>query len=165
MLSRDADGVTAEMTYARSWGHLSKDVQFRCKICPDAVGGVADIACADAWYGDDDGYPAFEEVDGRSLVIARTATGQMLLDEAIKAGAVKIERLDPAEIGRMQPGQAHRKRQVLARTLALPLVLRPFPRMKGLEVLAAARRAPVKELAWNFVGALRRAIMRRRRQV
>ena len=53
---------TAEMSYADSWGgYLSKEVQFRCKICPDAVGGVADIACADAWYGDGDGYPSFDE--------------------------------------------------------------------------------------------------------
>ena len=55
------------MSYADSWGaHLSKHVQFRCKICPDAVGGVADIACADAWYGGDSGYPQFDEAAGRS---------------------------------------------------------------------------------------------------
>ncbi|PZQ55160.1 MAG: hypothetical protein DI570_22480, partial [Phenylobacterium zucineum] len=64
---------SAEMSYADSWGgHLSKEVQFRCKICPDAVGGVADIACADAWYGDDAGYPSFAEQEGRSLIMART---------------------------------------------------------------------------------------------
>jgi coenzyme F420 hydrogenase subunit beta len=71
------DGRTAEMTYERSWGHhLSREVQFRCKICPDAVGGVADIACADAWYGGETGYPTFEEQSGRSLVVTRTAVGE-----------------------------------------------------------------------------------------
>jgi coenzyme F420 hydrogenase subunit beta len=36
------DGSTRRMSYADSWGDiLSKEVQFRCKICPDAVGGSA----------------------------------------------------------------------------------------------------------------------------
>ena len=77
---------SAEMTYARSWGgFLSKEVQFRCKICPDAVGGVADIACADAWYGDDDGYPSFDEAEGRSLIVARSETGERFLQAALAA--------------------------------------------------------------------------------
>ncbi|MEI6417993.1 MAG: Coenzyme F420 hydrogenase/dehydrogenase, beta subunit C-terminal domain, partial [Sphingomonadales bacterium] len=55
------DGSTRRMSYADSWGNiLSKEVQFRCKICPDAVGAAADMACADAWYGDERGYPSFE---------------------------------------------------------------------------------------------------------
>src|SRR3546814_6618598 len=50
------DGRAGEMSYERSWGdHLSREVQFRCKNCPDAVGGTADIACADAWYGGESG--------------------------------------------------------------------------------------------------------------
>jgi coenzyme F420 hydrogenase subunit beta len=156
-------GDTLEMTYAKSWGaHLSREVQFRCKICPDAVGGVADVACADAWYGDEEGYPSFNEVDGRSLIIARTELGQTLLDEAISNGAVVIEPLDPREIGKMQPGQARRKRLVLARTAALPLASRPVPKMKGLSVAAAARRARPIDLIVNFLGALRRTVVAKR---
>jgi coenzyme F420 hydrogenase subunit beta len=157
------DGRTAEMTYAQSWGgHLSKEVQFRCKICPDAVGGVADVACADAWYGDDEGYPAFGEAEGRSLVIARTETGQRLLDAAITAGAVETTPLDSAEIDRMQPGQTRRKRLVLARTLSLRLAFQPTPAMPGLEVAAAARRASLREAAQNLLGTLRRTLSGRR---
>ena len=69
----EADGRTTRMSYAASWGEiLSREVQYRCKICPDAVGGVADIAAADAWYGDEGGYPSFDEQEGRSLIVART---------------------------------------------------------------------------------------------
>jgi coenzyme F420 hydrogenase subunit beta len=157
------DGRTTEMTYAESWGgHLSKEVQFRCKICPDAVGGVADVACADAWYGDEDGYPAFEEAEGRSLVITRTEAGQQLLDSAVAAGALEISGLDPVEIDRMQPGQTRRKRLVLARTLSLPLALQPAPVMSGLKVAEASRRAAVREAAQNLVGTLRRTLSGRR---
>jgi coenzyme F420 hydrogenase subunit beta len=157
------DGRVAELTYSESWGvHLSKEVQFRCKICPDAVGGVADVACADAWYGDEDGYPAFEEAEGRSLVIARTEVGQRLLERAVEAGEMEVTPLEPSEIDRMQPGQTRRKRLVLARSLSLHLALQSVPAMSGLMVASAARRASPREAAQNLLGTLRRTLSGRR---
>jgi coenzyme F420 hydrogenase subunit beta len=156
-------GQAHEMSYAESWGgHLSKEVQFRCKICPDAVGGVADIACADAWYGDDEGYPSFEEAEGQSLIIVRNEAGERLLESALAAGALAIQPLDRAEIDRMQPSQARRKRLVLARTAALPLLLQPVPRMRGLRVWQAARRSGFKDGLRNFLGSIRRTLFGRR---
>lgn len=158
-----ADGGRAELTYRESWGdHLSKEVQFRCKICPDAVGGVADIACADAWYGDDSGYPSFEEQEGRSLILARTPAGSALLQSALGAAALEVEPIDPKEISRMQPSQARRKRLVLARTAALPLVGQPRPKMSGLKVGEAARNASPGEAFRNLLGTLRRTLQGRR---
>jgi coenzyme F420 hydrogenase subunit beta len=150
---------TAEMSYADSWGgHLSKEVQFRCKICPDAVGGVADIACADAWYGDDAGYPSFEEQEGRSLIVTRTPAGGSLRASALAAGRLTAETLPIGEIDKMQPSQARRKRVVLARMASLPLALQPWPRVAGLKVLEAARRASPRETAQNLLGTLRRTL-------
>lgn len=151
------------MSYPDSWGgHLSREVQFRCKICPDAVGGVADIACADAWYGDEAGYPSFEEEEGRSLIVTRTAAGEALLDAAVAAGDVATTPLPIDEIDKMQPSQARRKRMILARLAALPLTLQPQPRMAGLKVLAAARRAPLMEALRNLAGTVRRTLQGRR---
>lgn len=152
-----------EMTYAESWGsHLSKEVQFRCKICPDAVGGAADIACADAWHGDEDGYPSFSEEPGRSLIVSRTAVGESLLESALAAGVVAVQAASIDDVERMQPAQARRKRLVLARTAALPLTLQPRPRMAGLGVAAAARRAKPSEAIQNLVGTIRRVLQGRR---
>lgn len=152
-----------EMTYAESWGaHLSKEVQFRCKICPDAVGGAADIACADAWHGDDDGYPSFSEEPGRSLIVSRTDAGERLIASALAAGALAVETASISEIERMQPAQARRKRLVLARIAALPLTLQPWPRMAGLHVMAAARRASSSEAVQNIIGTVRRVLQGRR---
>jgi coenzyme F420 hydrogenase subunit beta len=153
-------GQTAELSYEESWGAiLSKEVQFRCKICPDAVGGVADIACGDAWIGADArGYPSFAEADGRSLVIIRTAAGERLAEAAVAAGALVLEPLDVDEIDRMQPGQARRKRLVRSRTLALAATLQPRPRMGGTCVDEAAGRAGKAEAARSFLGAVRRIL-------
>ena len=152
-----------EMSYAESWGgHLSKEVQFRCKICPDAVGGVADIACADAWYGDENGYPSFDEQDGRSLVVVRSQAGEALLASAVACQALSLESLPVDEIDKMQPSQARRKRLVFARTASLPFTLQPRPVMRGLAVGRAALKAPLAEAARNFLGTIRRTLQGRR---
>lgn len=157
------DGRVAEMSYAESWGgYLSKEVQFRCKICPDAVGGVADIACADAWYGGETGYPQFEEQDGRSLIVARTEVGSELLAAATEAGALEVQALDIEEINLMQPSQARRKRLIRARVGAMRVTAQPVPVMKGTMVGEASRRASLIESARNFAGTARRIVMGRR---
>lgn len=157
------DGAVAEMSYAQSWGdYLSKEIQFRCKICPDAVGGAADVACADAWYGGESGYPSFDEQDGRSLVMARTEAGQALVASAIAAGAIAIEPLAIDEIDLMQPAQARRKRAVKARLAALAATLQPAPAMSGVGVDEASRLAAPKEAAKNFFGTVRRILIGRR---
>ncbi len=161
-LARTADGRQRQMAYADSWGrHLSREVQFRCKICPDAVGGVADIACADAWYGDASGYPQFEEQDGRSLIITRTAAGEALLQSAQAAGAIETAPLPIDEIERMQPAQAQRKRMIVARTMGVRAAHQAVPRMRGLDVGKAAGNGRWSHSAHNFLGTFRRVIRRR----
>ena len=159
--ARGVDGSERRMSYEDSWGgELSKEVQFRCKICPDAVGGSADIVCADAWYADEEGYPMFDDLPGRSLVIARTETGAELLRKAIASGAVKIDQdhIEPADIDLMQPGQTKKKRLVRARMLALRLMRRPIPVMTQLCVREAARRSTLAESCRNFLGTIKRVV-------
>ena len=161
--ARTVEGEVATMRYADSWGrYLSSEVQYRCKICPDAIGGAADIAAADAWYGGETGYPTFEEQEGRSLVIGRSAAGQDLLARALASGAIALEDLAVAEIDLMQPSQARRKRLVMARTAAARTMLQPLPQMRGLGLGSAARRAKVSETIHNYLGSLRRIIVGRR---
>lgn len=155
------DGTRRQLSYHASWGgYLSKDVQFRCKICPDAVGGTADLACADAWYGKG-GYPDFDERPGRSLVVARTETGQRLLDGIVAAGELAVEPLPVEEIDRMQPSQARRKRELLSRVAALRMIGRKVPVMRKLEVGRAARKAGPKAHARSFTGLLYRVLKAR----
>jgi coenzyme F420 hydrogenase subunit beta len=157
------DGSSHRLSYAQSWGDvLSKEVQFRCKICPDAVGGVADVAAADAWYGGESGYPAFDEADGRSLVITRSAAGDALLDAAVAAGAIAVQPLAMAEVIRMQPHQARRKQLVASRLAALAATGQPRPRTTGLAVLAAAVQGGIAASVKSFAGTARRIVQNRR---
>ncbi len=159
------EGRQADMPYAESWGrHLSREVQFRCKICPDAVGGTADIACADAWYGDETGYPLFDEEEGRSLIMARTGAGAALLASARAAGVLAASPLPLTDVARMQPAQAQRKRMVAARIAATRLLGQRTPRMRDLDVMRAARLGRTYDLARNFLGTMRRVWQRRWRR-
>ena len=157
------DGRSGEMSYAESWGrYLSSRVQYRCKICPDAVGGTADIAAADAWYGGESGYPQFDERDGRSLILVRSAAGAELLDLALAAGTCSATPLAVGEIDLMQPAQARRKRLIAARTMAALLLFQPVPKMRGLAVGTAARQARFAEQLKNLLGSARRIVQGRR---
>lgn len=109
------DGRAFEVSYNDLWEDEGKWLlQFRCKICADAIGELADIAVSDVWPG---GGPTGEDA-GFNAFIARTARGKALLDEAEGAGAIElIEELDFRDLDRVQPHQV-RKKQALASRLA-----------------------------------------------
>ena len=112
-------GESVTCTYNQSWGQvLRKYVHTLCKICPDGIGEAADIVAADAWHGDEDGYPIFNETNGRSLVIARTQKGKAILDAAVRDKALASQELAIREIDSMQPGQINRRRQLALRIAA-----------------------------------------------
>lgn len=155
------DGSEESMDYNSSWGTiLNRHLQFRCKICPDGTGEFADLVCADAWYGKD-GYPDFAERDGRSLIVARTAAGQSLYDRALAEGWIASEPLDIAEIEKMQPYQANRKRNVVARTMALFAARRRKPCFRRLDLIRLALREGKVAQFRNAYGTYRRSRGRR----
>ena len=137
-------------------------MQFRCKICADGIGGAADVAAADAWYGGDSGYPSFDEADGRSLMIARTKRGDDLVREAEAAGVIGTEPLALGEIPKMQPSQAKRRQLVLSRMTAMRLAMRTPPDTRGLLVAEAARTASLFDNLKSLAGTFRRIVQPRK---
>ncbi|WP_306132215.1 Coenzyme F420 hydrogenase/dehydrogenase, beta subunit C-terminal domain [Roseivivax marinus] len=155
------DGRAVRMSYADSWGRiLSRQVQHRCKLCPDGVGSFADIVCADAWETDDRGYPVFEERDGLSAAIARTPLGARLLRDAEIAGAIALSPLDPEALVAMQPGQVRKRRSAAPRLAALRLARQPAPVFTGFHLWDNARRAGLRAGLREFLGTIRRAARR-----
>ena len=150
------DGTTASMSYHESWGEvLSRHLQTRCKICPDGVGSFADLVFADAWESDDDGFPVFEEHEGKSAVIARTSLGQELLDSTIAAGRLAVGALDIGELDAIQPGQSNKATFGSTRLLALR-GFRHVPRFTGFQTVQRTRRGSLRRHLREFVGTLDR---------
>nr|WP_320119050.1 Coenzyme F420 hydrogenase/dehydrogenase, beta subunit C-terminal domain [uncultured Marinifilum sp.] len=106
------------MTYNDSWGNvLGRKLCFRCKICPDGIGLVADFAIGDSWETKD-GYPDFEEKEGKSLVICRTEKAVEILDFIKLNKAVESNTLDVKKLPIVQPYQFRRRQFVGVRALA-----------------------------------------------
>lgn len=161
-VAQTTSGQEFSISYAQSWGDvLSKHVQLRCKICADGTGMSADIVCADAWYGDDSGYPTFDEQEGRSLVLGRTLLGNAIIAAAQESGRLKTEPLATREIALMQPYQLRRTRLTLSRLLAMRLAGRPATRFSGQSLWSFAARSGLKANLRSFLGTMLRAVQGR----
>ena len=126
-----------EVHYLDLWGEDESmwQLPFRCKICPDGIGEGADIAAADTWPG---GSPTREgSVDdpGTNAIIARTITGQELMEAAARDGALVLEYdITPDEMSSYQPHQMRKKYAAHARHQGLLDEGRIAPKTKGLRI-------------------------------
>ncbi|MDD5760408.1 MAG: Coenzyme F420 hydrogenase/dehydrogenase, beta subunit C-terminal domain [Desulfobulbaceae bacterium] len=155
------DGSSHEMDYETSWGTiLNRSLQFRCKICPDGCGEFADISCADAWSSHD-GYPDFQEREGRSLILSRTVHGEHLITQAMNAGTLQCDATDLLSIEKMQPYQVTRKSQILARILAMRLMGRDVPEFHGLRLWECTKLAGWISFFSGFFGMVFRLLKSR----
>jgi coenzyme F420 hydrogenase subunit beta len=149
------DGRVFEQSYDETWGdELNQEIQFRCKICPDATGEQADIACGDAWITAD-GY-AHGEYESWNAIIARTARGADLLARLERERVLHLEPCPIDALDRMQPHQGERKRAVLARLAGVALAGQLLPSYRKLRLAAAAWRG-CRRFARELMGAWRRA--------
>jgi coenzyme F420 hydrogenase subunit beta len=150
------DNAVYEMSYHDSWGKiLGRQLQFRCKICADGDGQLADISCGDAWYIED-GSPDFTERPGRSLILCRTSQGQNIMQEAVKAGYLAVKPFSLQDVKVIQPYQVKRRRLVTSRLLAMLIAGGAFPRYRGFHLLYHATQASFKDNWRSFIGMLRR---------
>ena len=124
------DGREFDLTYERAW--LSDDVpwkydnQFRCKICPDAIGELADISCPDSWVMVD-GKPIYDEAPGANLFIARTKRGQELVAAAAEDGAIHLDPFTIDELNLQQADHLARRMDNPARLQAMAMEGVPEP--------------------------------------
>ncbi|WP_165360891.1 Coenzyme F420 hydrogenase/dehydrogenase, beta subunit C-terminal domain [Candidatus Chloroploca sp. Khr17] len=150
------DGSQSSMDYNSSWGQvLNQKLQFRCKICPDGIGEMADLVCADAW-DTPGGYPDFAERPGISMVIARTKLGSSILRAAINGKYVTTEPTSIESLNKIQPYQLARKRAILARLMAMRVSRRPTPVFRGLYLLENALKGGIIFFLRQFLGMYRR---------
>lgn len=94
----DAAGNRAELTYREAYLDEEEtrwryDAPWRCKVCPDQLGEVADLSVPDGWLLDADGRPLHDEAPGVNVIFERTARGSELVEAAVAAGALELAEL------------------------------------------------------------------------
>lgn len=148
-------GVPAEgrLDYDGSWNSvLQKHRQWRCRVCPDHTGELADVSVGDPWYR-----PVQAGDPGRSLVVVRTERGRALVAAARRSGAVVLERVDPGVLPASQPNLLRTRGAVAGRVATLRAAGRPFPRFAGFPMWRFWwSELPLEEKLRSTVGTLRR---------
>ena len=150
------DGNSCKMTYNESWGKiLGRSLDFRCKICPDGIGMLADIASGDSW-NTKDGYPDFTEGEGRNFCFIRNDRGKRLFDDAVKAGYIKAQYLNVNDVKDMQRYQYDRRHMVGWRIAAVQIMTFGLLNFKGLGYANTALKANCKQGLKDMVGTMKR---------
>jgi coenzyme F420 hydrogenase subunit beta len=161
------DGRTFDVDYDTAWYDPAVpwkyDMQFRCKVCPDAIGEVADVSCPDGWVLEG-GRPVHREGDGVNLVIARTPAGRSLVEEARAAGYLDTAPCSLEELDVMHRDHHPRKTTAPARALGMRLAGEPGLRIRGYRAVAVTRRAGLRRALAATVGSFRRARAGRNRE-
>ena len=155
------DGRTYELTYDQTWYDPNQawdyDIQFRCKICPDAIGELADVCCPDSWLMKG-GKPIHEEAPGMNLLIARTRRGKRLVAEAATAGAIELAPFAMEQLDAMHGDHLPRKLENPARIAALKVMGEPAPVFSRLRRWQMIRRAGLGRSFRAFLGTKRRIL-------
>lgn len=151
---RTRAGQTRSLSYAESWGSLTKKRQWRCMICPDHTGEFADLSVGDPWYR------RTEDQDGRSLVVVRTERGRAALlraiaDKAVEGGPLPLDKL-PAS----QPSLESTRGALWGRLVTLRLARLATPTYRRIPTFRLWRGLGLKQKVSSFAGTLRRIKVR-----
>ena len=142
--------------YGQAWRALTPYVPFRCRICPDGLGRVADISCGDAW----EKYDGSGSNPGMSIVLVRTRRGQEILQRAVAAGYVNLVPISADTVLAAQPHLLSKRRDLFGRLLALRLQLVPTPRFYGFSQFHSWIRLPMLRKLRTIAGTFRRSLSR-----
>lgn len=156
------DGRSFEKTYNEMWDdEAGWRLQFRCKICADAIGEGADIAASDIWPG---GNPSRDDA-GFNGVITRTKKGEALLASALEAGALILEnKLGPRDMDGFQPHQVRKKQAVWSRLKGLKRAGQMVPEVTGLRIAELAEAAGTERSEHEAEGTYQRALIGKARE-
>lgn len=141
----------ARLSYAESWDFLQRSRQWRCYICPDHTGELADIAVGDPWYR-----PVEPGEPGSSLLIARTRRGVEMLRRAAEDGYVTLTARDSTLLPRSQPNLLRTRGRLWGQLLSLRLAGEPTPRYKGFPTFHRFVRLAPRAIAQSLLGTVRR---------
>jgi coenzyme F420 hydrogenase subunit beta len=148
--------IICKLTYKEAWGFVQAYRPYRCYLCPDATGELADISCGDAWYReikDDD--------PGHSIVLIRTEKGKQIIRRAIEAGYITMERAAPQILSLSQKALPNKRGTVWGRALTMRAFGLPAPQYIGFSLFKSWLALSVVEKAKSIFGTLRRIIKRK----
>jgi coenzyme F420 hydrogenase subunit beta len=149
-----------KISYSDSWGKiLGKYLCLRCKICPDGVGLLSDITVGDSWKTTN-GYPDFQEAEGRSFVMVRNEAGSELYEDAKAKGIITSEPFDIKLLQQIQRYQFERRIFAGFRVIPVAIWTRFNLRFKKLGLFKIMLKANWYKGFKNAYGTCKRLIVK-----
>ena len=142
------------LSYGEAWGRLTKHRPFRCNLCPDGLGRLADISCGDAWHR----YSGQDDNPGLSLVLVRTRRGQEIVRQARDAGYLSLRPSSTWAVKEAQKNLLERRREIYGRLLAMKLLRIPTPRFTGFSLAEEWRKKSLSGKIRTVLGTIKRLI-------
>ncbi len=157
----DAAGARTELSYREAYldeteARWTYDAPWRCKVCPDQLGELADVSVPDGWLLADDGTPLHEEAPGVNVVFERTARGSELVRAAADAGAIELAPLSERDFACMHADHRGFRLGEAARLAALREAGAAEPRVTGYRLAQMVELADEGFLADQRAGTLER---------
>ena len=150
---KGGNGDVRRMSYARAWSEMiSPHIRFRCRLCPDATGEFADIACGDPWYKLDSGG---EQQQGDTLVLVRTPRGREVLAACERAGYIELQRSTLQALVESQAPLLHKRREIFGRLLALRCAGRAVPQFDQFGLRESFGELGALDKVRSFLGTIR----------
>lgn len=146
------DGRTVTASYNEMWNQDRWTTQFRCKVCPDAIGLQADIATGDFWPG---AVPK-GETPGENAIIARTERGAEVLAACAALGYLTLKTTDLAAIADTQPHHVRLRQTFSSRVAAAAIGGLPTPDFRNLAAKECAAMLSAEDLGATFAATLSR---------
>lgn len=150
--AESVDGRVVETTYNDLWLSAPIKAQFRCRICPDAVGELADITTGDCWPG---GEPMGEDA-GINAIVSHTELGKAVLAEAQAAAVVDLQDYDLSQLNAAQPHHVRLKQEVKERLEAKYSVGTPRADFRGMRLDALSAQLSEEERRRTRAATIRR---------
>lgn len=145
-----------KLSYAESWGFLNNYRPYRCYICPDGTSEFADISCGDPWYREPSG-----EDSGRSMILVRTPKGRDILEAAMKAGYLNMEKVGPEIIKLSQLNLLNKRRAVWGRIATMKAFGLPVPKYIEFSLFSNWMELSVRGKSRSIMGTARRIVKRK----
>lgn len=154
------EGARFDLTYEETWYKRQPwkyDIQFRCKICPDAIGEAADVSAPDGWMVKD-GKVVKDEAPGINFAISRTERGMNLIHHAAAAGFLELAPLEIGELDVVHPAHLPRKLGWPATHATMVLLRQPMLKIRNYRTWSTIRAAGIRLLVRQAKGTLRRVV-------
>lgn len=150
------DGTDKRISYERAWmDHLGKDIHFRCKICPDSIGTIADISVGDSWVMEN-GKVVFDDRPGMSCILVHTTPAKELVLEMVRNDKIELSPLNVAYLDKIQPNHIRKR---LTSAYKLPVISMMTPAtfcLKDLNLWGMMRKYNILRGVKEGIGAIKR---------